>query len=194
MPDMSDAFYAQMARFAPSDDDIRTVAPVAPLLLQEGERRIREALAERDWLTAMAVAKRMAVTEGWREYLLACGKHMDAVWGSLGEVIMARLDRLKADDTEMDALDVAIEATTNPEDRLSLVQRYKQLEIMSEFLDYCRRTSHEVLAQAGGAEDPVLNLMGIIAMEAYLQNPALRQCGEDVGETIVKVLKPEHLR
>jgi hypothetical protein len=92
------------------------------------------------------------------------------------------------------ALDVAIKATTNPEDRLSLVQRYKQLEIMSEFLDSCRRTSHEVLAQAGGAEDPVLHLMGIIAMEAYLQNPALRQCGEEVGETMVKVLKPEHLR
>jgi hypothetical protein len=36
--------------------------------------------------------------------------------------------------------------------------------------------------------------MGIIAMEAYLQNPALRQCGEEVGETMVKVLKPEHLR
>jgi hypothetical protein len=58
--------YRELTRLVPPKETLRRVEPLTPRSLPEGERRLKSALAEQDWLTAYALAKGMAHTADWR--------------------------------------------------------------------------------------------------------------------------------
>lgn len=186
--------FAEMVRLCPPRADLQQVAPVAPLSLQEGEQRLRRVLDDRDWLTSMAIAKRLALTDGWRAYLLACAKQGDSLWGTLDQMVLARYHQLTELETQIEALATAIDSTTTREARCPLVQQQTVLDIGRGFLTWLSDRWGEGVKDAGGTVDPVVNVLSVITMEAHLQNPDVWQWGMEIGECLASVLQPEHLQ
>jgi hypothetical protein len=185
-----EALFAQMVRLHPPTAVLQQVEAAPPLSLTDGERRLRQALTARDWPLAMRLARRLAMTEGFSARLEASARKEDSLWGTLGQVILARLRRLKDVEAQIDALETQITQAPSREGRLPLVQEQIALRIAHEFQGWLQQRFEADIA-AGAGPDLVLRALAMIAREAYLDNEETWEWGLEIGQTIAVALRPE---
>jgi hypothetical protein len=183
--------FAEMVRLHPLSEVLGQVEPAPPLALIDGERRLRRALAARDFPTSTALAKRLALTEGWGARLAASVRQTDSLWGTLGQVIVARRRRLEEVEAQLGALETRIRTAPSPAGRLPLVKEQTALCIALEFQVWLQQRCEESVALFG--DNPVHRALAMIGMEAYLDAPDTWQWGLDIGQQIAKVLTPEDI-
>jgi hypothetical protein len=115
------------------------------------------------------------------------------VWGSLGHIILARLERRKADDARAAALAEAIAQARTRHEKCVLVRQLEGCRLIAGFMDYLEEEEQASLVASGGCQDPAHNLLGLIAMEARLHDPELAAFVGEFAEMFMRTLEPAHI-
>jgi hypothetical protein len=183
--------YGQIVRMVPVDTVVPIVADIPPLSLEEGDHRLRTAMADRDWLTAMALAKNLTPMPGWRQRLETQGTSPESVWPLVGLAAAVRSDLWGEDD---DALDAAIAAAPTPEAQLPLVKEGMRRDFVRGFA-HCLFQGVLAVTQDGEPSDhPADLLLAVLVINAYLDAKDVREFVAYIADTLLCTLEPEHLK
>jgi len=111
----------------------------------------------------------------------------------LGEAVLARVRRIEAEEDRAAAFDEqACHARTQVE-KVPLVQQMEAAIFTAGFMSYLWERDQATFAEAGLCERPDVNLLGLIAMEARLHDPAIPVLIATAMQELYGDLQPEQL-
>jgi len=186
-----DEIYEHIVRLCPPSKVLQVVADLPPVSLDAGEQRLRASLADRDWLTAMALAKRLAQTDGWEQRVEAQGLHPSGIC----RAVAAAMDTTYwfDDAAATKALDDAIAATSSRAERFPLVREGLKRDFRAGFVAYLYAGLVPMRPDGAVADGLVHGLLPVLTANAYLNSADLRAFVNDMAEAVFSVFRPEHL-